>query len=300
MARAGIGLLALLMATGCAPTRRAPLMLPEAEASRTPAPSHEVTALPVGETPRELAPTTPAAPVTGDTGRDEVPADNAVRSWYYVRNDEHAVPRVPTDVRELLERYGGIYVGPDPRSVYLTFDEGYENGNTSRILDVLKRNGVRATFFVTKSYIDANPELVRRMVAEGHVVGNHSATHPSMPSLAGDSSAFAAELERTAAAFESVTGQPMARLFRPPRGEYSARSLYRTQALGYTTVFWSFAHRDWVVDDQPSVEVTVSRILAGSHPGAIYLLHAVSTANTAALDEAIRGLKAQGYRFGTL
>jgi len=207
---------------------------------------------------------------------------------------------VAPGAKTLLAKYNGCYTGPKSSLVYLTFDEGYENGYTAKILDALAANHVKATFFVTESYIRKNPALVRRMVAEGHVVGNHSSTHPSMPSLANDRAAFAAELTKTEKAFREVTGHEMAHVFRPPMGEYSALSLWRTDSLGYKTVFWSFAHRDWLVDDQPSVDVTLSRILKGSHPGAIYLLHAVSSSNTAALDDAIAGLREQGYGFGTL
>ena len=129
---------------------------------------------------------------------------------------------------------------------------------------------------------------------------NHSATHPSMPDLVSDYATFKSEFTRTEDAFREVTGREMVKLFRPPRGEYSALSLWRTQRLGYESVFWSFAHRDWLLDDQPPVDVTIDRILDGSHPGAIYLLHGVSSSDTAALDEAIAGLREQGYAFGIL
>jgi peptidoglycan-N-acetylmuramic acid deacetylase len=228
------------------------------------------------------------------------PTDNTTLSWWYTPNTVHKVPSVAAVAVTLLPDYNGIYTGPDPTKVYLTFDEGYENGYTPAILDALKRNGVKATFFVTESFIRDNPALVRRMVAEGHVVGNHSATHPSMPTLATDPAAFAAELNDTAAAFREVTGTNIAPIFRPPSGYYSPLSLWRTASLGYTSVFWSFAHRDWVTDDQPPVDVTIDRILTGSHPGAIYLLHGVSSSDTAALDAAIAGLKRQGYGFGVL
>ena len=228
------------------------------------------------------------------------PTDNKVRSWYYVPNATHRVPAVAAGAGGLLRDYNGRYIGPAQAKVYLTFDEGYENGYTSKILDALARNDVKGTFFVTESYVRANPALVRRMVAEGHVVGNHSATHPSMPSLTHDVNAFSAELSKTERAFQDVTGEQMAPIFRPPKGEYSPLSLWLTDSLGYESVFWSFAHRDWVVDDQPPVDVTVSRILAGSHPGAIYLLHGVSSSDTAALDQAIAGLRDQGYDFGVL
>lgn len=228
------------------------------------------------------------------------PSDNAVKGWYCTPNDQHLPPAIPSSAKALLDRYRGRYLGPDPKVVYLTFDAGYENGQTTRILDALARSGVRATFFVTESYIRANPDLVRRMAREGHVVGNHSATHPSMPTLAHDPTAFERELTRVENAFLETTGARLARVFRPPKGEYSALSLYRTAALGYETIFWSFAHRDWVTDDQPPVETTVRRILDGSHPGAIYLLHAVSSSNADALDDVIAGLRKQGYGFGTL
>lgn len=234
-------------------------------------------------------PTTPGAPT-----------DNAVRSWWYTKNTTHSVPGFASGAVALLSSYGGRAIGPNPALVYLTIDQGYENGNTPAILDALSRNGVRATFFVTESYIRNNPDLVRRMVREGHVVGNHSSTHPSMPSLSGDRAAFAAQLTQTASAFTEVTGAQMSKAFRPPMGEYSPLSLWITQSLGYESVFWSFAHRDWVVDDQPPVSVTVDRILTGSHPGAIYLLHGVSSSDTQALDAAIAGLRTQGYGFGVL
>ena len=228
------------------------------------------------------------------------PTDNKVRSWYYLPNSKHRTPDVAPGATALLRSYDGRYIGPDRSKVYLTFDEGYENGNTAKILDALARNDVRATFFVTESYIKGNPALVRRMASEGHVVGNHSATHPSMPSLANDVMAFSAEFSRTEKAYAEATGGMLASFFRPPKGEYSPLSLWLTSSLRYETVFWSFAHRDWVVDDQPPVDVTVSRILAGSHPGAIYLLHGVSSSDTAALDQSIAGLREQGYDFGVL
>lgn len=224
-----------------------------------------------------------------------------MRSWYYIPNHSHQVPAIPSDVARLLRAYGAHYVGDTgEKVVYLTFDAGYENGLTAQILDELDDAGVRATFFLSGTYIRANPSLVRRMAAEGHTVANHTYNHPSLPSLAGDPTAFARELSSTASAYKRATGRQMARLLRPPSGEYSARSLCLTRRLGYTTVFWSFAHRDWLVDDQPPVEVTVERILAGSHPGAIYLLHAISSSDARALPEAIAGLRARGYRLAPL
>jgi delta-lactam-biosynthetic de-N-acetylase len=276
IARTALTVVALL-AAACSPAPRPASLEPLPEATRTP--SVAVTGQPpfsVGGSGQRTPSPEPGGSVSTI---GPAPADNALRSWYYTPNSKHQVPAVPAAAAALLARYRGRYLGPDQRLVYLTFDAGYENGQTSRILDALARNGVKATFFVTESYVRANPDLVRRMVREGHVVGNHSATHPSMPSLAHDPAAFARELSRVEDAFSEVTGARLAHVFRPPKGEYSALSLYRTAALGYESVFWGFAHRDWVVDDQPPVDVTVRRMLDGSHPGAIYLLHAVSSSD---------------------
>ncbi|MCL4078310.1 polysaccharide deacetylase family protein [Coriobacteriia bacterium Es71-Z0120] len=292
-------LIALLLAAACSPAPwRAPIEpLPDATGEPAAVVTSEQPG--IGGVTRQRTPS--PEPDGSVTEIGPAPADNSLRSWYYTPNAKHQVPAVPAAASALLDRYRGRYVGPDPRRVYLTFDAGYENGQTSHILDALARNHVKATFFVTESYVRANPDLVRRMVREGHAVGNHSATHPSMPSLANDPAAFAREMTRVEDAFAEVTGGArLARVFRPPKGEYSALSLYRTAALGYESVFWSFAHRDWVVDDQPPVDVTVRRILDGSHPGAIYLLHAVSSSDADALDEAIAGLRDQGYGFGML
>jgi peptidoglycan-N-acetylmuramic acid deacetylase len=296
---AALALAFVALAAACAavaPIERA--VWPPASAERTvaPLPTPEPTPTPASEPEPEPEPETTPPPVPAPTA----PTDNAVRGWYYVANATHAVPGVAPGAKDLLKAYGGRYTGRDPKRVYLTFDQGYENGNTPAILDALARNNVKATFFVTETYIRANPDLVRRMASEGHVVGNHSSTHSTMPTLAKDAAAFKAEFTKTAKAYSEITGQTMAMVFRPPKGEYSPLSLWMTQQLGYESVFWSFAHKDWLVDDQPPVDVTVQRILTGSHPGAIYLLHGVSSSDTQALDAAIAGLRKQGYGFGTL
>jgi peptidoglycan-N-acetylmuramic acid deacetylase len=232
----------------------------------------------------------PTGPATGDK----------LYSWNFRRNPSHVVPEIPTTARTLAARYGALWTGPDRKKVYLTFDEGYEAGYTGQILDTLRRDGVKATFFVTAAYVRDTPALVKRMVAEGHTVGNHSATHPSMPKLTSDRKAFASQLTKTADRFRSVTGKPIARLFRPPMGDYSETALAMTRELGYTTAFWSFAHADYDEKKQPPVAQTLALVLKGSHPGAIYLLHGMSSSDTKALDAAIRGLRAQGYGFGVL
>jgi peptidoglycan-N-acetylmuramic acid deacetylase len=287
-----------LVACGGSPERSSPAPTPLASEARS---SPGVTALPSSArpSPTRTASRSPSATPSGTPtpASPSCPANNALRSWYYVADESHRVPAIPDDVGRLLRTYDARYVGATgEKVVYLTFDEGYENGFTGRILDELLAARVTAAFFVTGAYVRDNPDLVRRMVAEGHVVGNHTGSHPSLPSLAGDADAFERELMVTEKAFRRATGSAMARLVRPPKGEYSARSLCLTRRIGYTTVFWSFAHRDWLVDDQPSVETTVERVLAGSHRGAVYLLHAVSRSNAEALPAIIAGLRAQGYR----
>ncbi len=287
-------LLLVAFVAGCSPSgahRDGPVPLPD------PAASLPATIPPDG-TPKAI--TSPRERRTEPEA--ECPDDNETRSWYYTASSApDGVPSVPAEVARMLDTYRGLWrADTSEKVVYLTFDEGYEAGFTPAILDTLARERVPAAFFVTRSYIENNPQLVRRMVADGHIVANHSDTHPSMPTLAGDPAAFEAELARCAEAFEALTGERMASYFRPPMGEYSARALCMTERLGYTSVFWSFAHRDWLLDDQPPASVTVERVVRGTHPGAILLLHAVSASNTEALPEIIGQVRSAGYRFGAL
>lgn len=221
--------------------------------------------------------------------------------WGFKPNTTHDAPEIPGNIKLLFEKYSGYYVGDtSSKVIYLTFDEGYENGYTSKILDVLKENNVKAAFFVTRPYILKNPGLIKRMVDEGHTVCNHSSKHPSMPSIAYDIEAFKNEFKDTEDAFMELTGKQMPKLFRPPMGEFSERTLYLTKSLGYKTILWSFAHKDWLVDQQPPVETTIQRVLDRSHNGEIMLLHAVSKSNTDALDTIVKKLLEQGYSFGNL
>ncbi|WP_027309166.1 delta-lactam-biosynthetic de-N-acetylase [Caloramator sp. ALD01] len=216
-----------------------------------------------------------------------------------VKNNESQY--MPKQTVELFKKYDAYYLGDrTKKEIYLTFDEGYENGYTAKILDVLKEKNVKAAFFVTRPYINQNKELIKRMVEEGHIVANHSSTHPSMPQKAVDFEKFKREFEDTEAAFKDVTGQDMPKFFRPPMGKYSELSLYYTQKLGYKTIFWSFAHKDWLVDDQPPVETTIQRVIDRSHSGEIMLLHAVSKSNTEALPTIIDKLREMGYEFKPL
>ena len=218
--------------------------------------------------------------------------------WYFGANDTHDTPSSPREA-DYLDKYDAYYVGDtSQKAIYLTFDEGYENGYSSKILDVLKEKDVKAAFFVTKSYIASNQELIKRMVDEGHVVGNHSVRHLSSPDLSDDE--LKNELTETADYFKEVTGQEMPHVFRPPMGEFSERTLAVTQSLGYKTIFWSFAYRDWLVDEQPGKQAAYDKIMAHYHNGAIPLLHAVSQSNTEALGDVIDSLREKGYTFASL
>lgn len=232
---------------------------------------------------------------------DSANLDNSLKRWGFRPNNTHTTPEVSSAVKEMLKKYSGYYVGDtSSKVVYLTFDEGYENGYTGKILDVLRDNDVKAAFFVTRPYIKTEKDLIKRMVNEGHLVCNHTSHHPSMPSKTGNLDEFKKEFTETEDIFREVTGQEMPKYFRPPMGEYSEKSLYLTKELGYKTIFWSFAHVDWIVDKQPTVQQTHDIVMKRVHNGAIILLHAVSKSNTEALDSIIKDLKAEGYRFGTL
>lgn len=255
----------------------------------------------ITQTPDKPASTNPAVNTETEAPNDVSNLSNKLNGWYYKAGQNHNPPTVPQNISNLLNKYSGYYLGDTSQKViYITFDEGYENGYTPKILDILKDNNVKAAFFVTKHYITSNPDLIKRMVNEGHTVCNHTSKHPSMPSITGNADKFNAEFTDTEKAFKDVTGQDMPKLFRPPMGEYSEKSLYMTQKLGYKSIFWSFAHKDWLVDNQPPVNVTHDKIINSSHNGEIMLLHAVSSSDTNALDSVLKDLNALGYRFGTL
>lgn len=217
-------------------------------------------------------------------------------SWYFSRRSDHKQPGIGSTHRTLLEQYGGIALGSShSKDIYLTFDNGYENGYTTKILDILKENEVVAAFFVLGTYIDSNPDIIRRMAKEGHLVVNHTNNHPKMTDLSDE--LLTNEIQEVEYKYKALTGKEMPKFLRPPAGVFSERTLALTQQLGYRTVFWSMAYRDWVVDDQPGKDVAYRHVMDNIHNGAVILLHAVSESNTEALDDIIKGLKAQGYRF---
>lgn len=223
---------------------------------------------------------------------------NELMGWSWRRNSEHKQPEAYADT-EMLAKYSGYYIQPtDEKVIYLTFDNGYENGFTPQILDTLKKHDVKATFFVTLPYIRDNKELVIRMKEEGHIVGNHTVKHESMPSLSDEE--VISEIQGVADYMIETTGYSIDSYFRPPRGEFSERTLYLTSEMGYKTIFWSMAYVDWKRDDQPGKEYALSHVMENYHPGSIPLLHSVSSSNAEALEDMIINLKNEGYRFGDL
>lgn len=199
-----------------------------------------------------------------------------------------------------LAKYNAYYVGNDQEKViYLTFDAGYENGNTEPILDALKKHNVTATFFVVGHYLETAPELVKRMVEEGHTVGNHTYHHPDMSSIS-DKTAFSREMDDVAALYQEITGQEMPLYYRPPQGKYSKENLQMAQEMGYTTFFWSLAYVDWYQDQQPTHEEAFQKLTSRIHPGAIVLLHSTSQTNGEIMDELLTKWEEMGYTFRPL
>lgn len=220
--------------------------------------------------------------------------------WYFLPQKDGKPSKTEDYNVDLLKKYDGYYLGDtNHKYIYLTFDEGYENGYTPKILDTLKANNVKAAFFVTVPYIKGNVSIVKRMADEGNLVCNHSNTHPSMAKIM-DEQKFIFELDSTAELYKQVTGYEMSKFFRPPMGKFSELSMHYTKKIGYKTVFWSLAYRDWLTDNQPNPDASKKLLLKRTHPGAIVLLHAVSKTNANILDSLIKEWKAEGYEFKTL
>jgi peptidoglycan-N-acetylmuramic acid deacetylase len=224
--------------------------------------------------------------------------DNKKIAWSFKRNTDHSKV-IGYNQGVDLSKYDAYYIGDTSKKViYLTFDEGYENGYTPTILDVLKQNDVHAAFFVTKPFMESEPELTKRMVDEGHVVANHTVTHPSMPTLTDEQVKY--ELEDNANYYKKITGKEMDRFVRPPKGEFSVRTLDISKQLGYKTIFWSLAYLDYDTNNQPGKAAAYKHVMDNYHDGGLFLLHAVSQSNTEALDDMIKSLKEKGYSFASL
>ncbi|MEK3874157.1 MULTISPECIES: delta-lactam-biosynthetic de-N-acetylase [unclassified Paenibacillus] len=201
--------------------------------------------------------------------------------------------------KEIVDKHGAIFLGDTSlKELFLTFDNGYENGYTAPILDTLKAKKVPAVFFVTGHYVKDQPELLKRMVAEGHLIGNHSWSHPDMTTISDER--IRDELERVKQETAKVTGRQEMKYLRPPRGIFSDRTLRVTKELGYTNVFWSVAYKDWDVKAQRGADYAYRQVVSQLHPGAVILLHSVSKDNAAALGSIIDEARRQGYEFKSL
>lgn len=228
-----------------------------------------------------------------------VAASGEITNWGLSFQQEGQAPIGNAD-SEYLAQYNALYRAPGEEKVlYLTFDAGYENGYTAQILDVLQKHCVPATFFLVGNYLETEPELVCRMVREGHTVGNHTYTHPDMSAIATEE-AFREELTKNEELYREITGEDMAKLYRPPQGKFCESNLCMAQELGYRTVFWSLAYVDWYEDDQPTKEEAFQKLIPRVHPGAVVLLHSTSATNAAILDELLTRWEDLGYTFGRL
>lgn len=233
-----------------------------------------------------------------------VSAKDTCMSWYCVRNKEHKQPLADAALR-VVEKYDGYYIdhrhgdAAEEKVIYLTFDAGYENGNIEKILDVMKEEEVTGAFFVLKNLILKNGDLITRMIDEGHLVCNHTASHKDMTKCT-SLEEFKAELDCLEEVYFEATGQKLAPYYRPPEGKFNEASLQYAKALGYKTVFWSFAYADWDNARQMAPEEAKKKILSHVHNGEILLLHPTSATNAAILKDVICELKKEGYRFGSL
>lgn len=230
----------------------------------------------------------------GDSGIVESAAGN----WGLSFQEEGKPPVADVSAQE-LEKYNAYYIeNTDEKVLYLTFDAGYENGNTPAILDALKKHNAQATFFIVGHYLESSPDLVKRMIDEGHIVANHSYHHPDMSGMGKEE--FQKELGELESLYQETLGQEMAKFYRPPQGKYSENNLKIAQELGYKTIFWSLAYVDWNADDQPTREEALEKLTKRVHPGAVVLLHTTSKTNGEILDEVLTKWEEMGYSFKSL
>ncbi len=209
-------------------------------------------------------------------------------------------PPVANATADELGQYDALYAGPEDKLVlYLTFDAGYENGNTPAILDALKKHHAPAAFFVVGNYLETSPELVKRMRAEGHIVANHTYHHPDMSKIS-TKEAFQKELSDLEKLYTEITGETMPKYYRPPQGKYSEANLQMAKELGYRTFFWSLAYVDWYQDKQPTQDEAFKKLLGRIHPGAVVLLHSTSSTNAQILDELLTKWEEMGYSFHSI
>ncbi|MGJ7911730.1 delta-lactam-biosynthetic de-N-acetylase [Neobacillus sp. LXY-1] len=226
-------------------------------------------------------------------------ASNQAIHWGFKKAVNEQPAEAGAQYDQLLAKYGAFYKGdPTKKTLYLTFDSGYENGYTPQILDVLKKEKVPATFFVTGHYLNSQPELVKRMVKEGHIIGNHSWHHPDFTAVSDEK--IRVELNSVRDKTKELTGQKKMKYLRPPRGIFSERTMQIAKEEGYTHVFWSLAFVDWNINQQKGWQYSYDNIMRQVHPGCVMLLHSVSKDNADALEKAIKDLKKKGYKFKSL
>jgi len=232
-----------------------------------------------------------AAAEENDLSRKEI-------SWYFVPQKDNKRPPAPSESCD-ISKYDSYYIGKDEKTVYLTFDAGYENGNVEKIVDTLNKNGVKGAFFVLKNFVEENKELVMRMIDEGHLICNHTLKHKNMAKCQSFEE-FEAEVTAMENVFKDVTGKDMDKFYRPPEGRFNEQNLAWAKKMGYKTIFWSVAYADWDNNAQPDPDASLKKLLNRTHNGAIILLHPTSKTNSLILDDYIKELKKQGYSFGEL
>lgn len=238
-------------------------------------------------------------------GRFEAYAADGSVSWYCVRKKDHVQPELPSEL-SFTRDYDVYWIDESNSSfdsnskvIYLTFDAGYENGNVEKIIDVLKDENVRASFFILDNMILKNEDLVKRMINEGHTVANHTLKHKDMTRM-NSIEEVAKELGELETLYEGVYGMKMPKLYRPPEGKLSEKSLKWANELGYKAVMWSFAYADWDNGKQPSREYAMKKIMDNLHNGEVMLLHPTSATNAQIMRDLIKELKGMGYRFATV
>ena len=228
-----------------------------------------------------------------------LPSSSQSSNWGLSFQEEGKRPVGNATIEE-LSRYDAFYAeNTEEKKIYLTFDAGYENGNTPAILDALKKHEAPATFFVVGNFISENQELIKRMEAEGHIVGNHTMTHPDMSKISTQES-FQKELSGVEDIYKEITGKEMTKFYRPPQGIYSILNLSMAKEMGYHTFFWSLAYVDWYQDNQPDPQEAIEKLTRRIHPGAIVLLHSTSSTNAQILDELLNKWEDMGYSFHSL
>ncbi len=228
-----------------------------------------------------------------------LPSSSQSSNWGLSFQEEGKRPVGNATVEE-LSQYNAYYAEKtEEKKIYLTFDAGYENGNTPAILDALKKHQAPATFFVVGNFISENQDLIKRMESEGHIVGNHTMTHPDMSKISTQES-FQKELSGVEDIYKEITGKEMTKFYRPPQGIYSTLNLSMAKEMGYHTFFWSLAYVDWYQDNQPDPQEAIAKLTKRIHPGAIVLLHSTSSTNAQILDELLSKWETMGYSFYSL